>query len=80
MCHLESKPARVSASHIMAWVGQATQPDFVTFQLVRSDDTDGRYASATSTMRLMQSGKIQSSAWTILQYLLFGAMHESAKL
>ena len=26
----------------MAWVGQATQPDFVTFQLVRSDDTDGR--------------------------------------
>jgi hypothetical protein len=26
----------------MAGVGQATQPDFVTFQLIRSDDTDGR--------------------------------------
>jgi hypothetical protein len=26
----------------MAWVGQATQPDFVTFQLIRSNDTDGR--------------------------------------
>jgi hypothetical protein len=26
----------------MAGVGQATQPDFVTFQLICSDDTDGR--------------------------------------